>query len=191
LVYVTKKDRELWIQKIKEKDDQILDGQMANLKKQVSEVKKEIEQLVTVNRELDQQIEGYRQQVREIRLMIEEQLSWKKNGISLNTLFIEEITRLIRKKLPKKAEYIELLNRIDLSYIDSFRSLYDGNLSAIYLKYCMCFAIGMDVGDVSECFSIEPSSVHMARHRLKKKFGLTNSDDLDIFLRDPGWVKDK
>jgi HEPN domain-containing protein len=98
-------------------------------------------------------------------------------------MFMDDIVKLIHKKLPKKNEYIELLKRIDGQYISTLKNIYAGNLSIPYIKYCICFAIGMEIGEVSECFSIEQSSVHMVRYRLKKKFGLNNSEDLDVFLR--------
>ena len=76
-----------------------------------------------------------------------------------------------------------MLKMIDKQYISKLKNSYNGNLSIPYLKYCICFAIGMEIGEVSECFSIEQSSVHMVRYRLKKKFGLDNNGDLDVFLR--------
>ena len=101
----------------------------------------------------------------------------------MNLLFMDDIVKLIHKKLSKKSEYIDLLKRIDGQYITTLKNAYAGNLSIPYIKYCICFAIGMEIGEFSECFSIEQSSVHMVRYRLKKKFGLNNNEDLDVFLR--------
>ena len=76
-----------------------------------------------------------------------------------------------------------MLKNIDGQFITALKNSYNGNLSVPYIKYCTCFAIGLEIGEVSECFSIEQSSVHMVRYRLKKKFELDNNDDLDVFLR--------
>ncbi|MDR1098203.1 MAG: hypothetical protein LBL57_08730, partial [Tannerella sp.] len=95
----------------------------------------------------------------------------------------EDIARLITKKLPDKKDYVKSLERIDGQYISALKNAYNGNLSIPYIKYCACFSIGMEIGEVSTCFSIEQASVHMVRYRLKKNFGLDNMDDLDVFLR--------
>jgi len=113
----------------------------------------------------------------------EKQQEELKVGSREKMIFLNDIIKLINKNLPKKNEYVDLLNRIDRPYFKRLESLYNGNLSVHYLKYCVCFAIGMKIDEVSECFSIEQSSVHMIRYRLKKKFGLSINDDLDLFLQ--------
>jgi len=143
---------------------------------------KAMEQLLKNKKELDEQIEAYTQKIIEYERNNDnrpEQI----NENPLNSIIIDDITKLINKKLPHKKEYIEFLNSIDGQYISTLKKSYDGNLSVPYIKYCLCFAIGMEIGEVSESFSIEQSSVHMVRYRLKKKFGLDNNDDLNVYLR--------
>jgi len=144
---------------------------------------KMMEQLIKDKDYLDKKIELYTQKINDYELDSERQQGQNKEESSVNLKYIDDITKLINKKLSKKKEYILLLSRINRSYINTLRNAYAGNLSIPYLKYCICFAIGMEISEVSECFSIEQSSVHMVRYRLKKKFGLNNNDDLDIFLR--------
>ena len=147
---------------------------------------KAMEQLLKDKETLDKQIEEYTQKMIEYELNNEQQQEeqeQEKEENPTNLKFMEDVKKLINKKLSDKKEYLESLNRIDGQYIDTLRSLYNGNLSIPYIKYSVCFAIGMEIGEVSDCFSIEPSSVHMVRYRLKKKFGLQNNDDLDVFLR--------
>ena len=146
---------------------------------------KAMEQLLADKEELDKQIEAYTQKINEYERNNDKKQEQEqdRNEDPLNNIIIESITKLINKKLPTKSEYIEILNDIDTQYISSLKHLYNGNLSVPYIKYCICFAIGMEIGEVSECYSIEQSSVHMVRYRLKKKFGLDNNDDLDVFLR--------
>ncbi len=144
---------------------------------------KAIEQLLKDKMSLDQQIEAYTHKINELELKNEKQQEQLKDESLANLTFIEDIAKLIRKKLPKKGDYIELLSRIDSKYVTALKQSFFGTLSIPYLKYCVCFAIGMEISEVSECFSIEQASVHMVRYRLKKKFGLNNNDDLDVFLR--------
>jgi hypothetical protein len=142
-----------------------------------------MEQLKKDKELLDRQIETYIQKINEYERINDKKQETVRTGESLNKLVMEDIVRLIAKKIPDKKEYFESLERIDEQYISVLKNAYNGNLSIPYIKYCVCFAIGMEIGDVSECFSIEQSSVHMVRYRLKKKFGLDNNDDLDVFLR--------
>ena len=144
---------------------------------------KAMEQLIKDKDTLDNQIEEYLQKINEYELNNEKHQEQVKDENHINLHFVADIARLITKKLSPKSQYIELLDCIDGHYIYNLRSSYNGNLSIPYIKYCICFAIGMEIAEVSECFSIEQSSVHMVRYRLKKKFGLNNNEDLDVFLR--------
>jgi hypothetical protein len=139
-----------------------------------------IEQLLKEKEILNGQIEAYRQRINEY-----ERINGEKQDSEdpLNKLVTEDIARLITKKLPDKKDYIESLGRMDERYISVLKNAYNGNLSIPYIKYCVCFAAGMEIGEVATCFSIEQASVHILRYRLKKRFGLDNNDDLDIFLR--------
>ena len=143
---------------------------------------KAMEQLLTDKEELDKLIEAYTQKINEYERNIGNKQEQSTED-PLSNIIIEDIEKLINKKLRKKNDYLDMLKRIDGQYIFNLKNSYDGNLSVPYVKYCICFAIGMEIGEVSECFSIEQSSVHMVRYRLKKKFGLDNNDDLDVFLR--------
>ena len=144
---------------------------------------KAMTQLISDKETLDKQIEAYTEKINEYELNNEKNQEQVKDENHKNMILVDDIAKLVNKKLSKKREYIELLSHIDIHYIYALKSLYNGNLSVPYIKYCVCFAIGMEIAEVSECFSIEQSSVHMVRYRLKKKFGLNNNDDLDVFLR--------
>jgi hypothetical protein len=144
---------------------------------------KTMEQLIRDKDELDRQIDAYSRKINEF-----EQSNIKKQEQFMNeepftNIIIDDIIKLITKKIPKKHEYSGRIKNINGHFVSVIKNSYNGNLSVPYIKYCICFAIGMEIGDVSECFSIEQSSVHMVRYRLKKKFGLDNNDDLDVFLR--------
>ena len=149
---------------------------------------KAMEQLIKDKKSLDNQIDEYLQKINEYELDNEKLQEQMKDETHINLLFLADIAKLINKKISPKSQYIELLKRIDGHYVYALRNSYNGNLSIPYIKYCICFAIGMEIAEVSECFSIEQSSVHMVRYRLKKKFGLNNNEDLDVFLRQ-SWGK--
>jgi len=142
-----------------------------------------MEQLLRGKRILDLQIEDFTEKIKAYEYQNDAKPTLLKKKEPLYKRIVEEITKLVNKKLADKKDYIELIEHIDEQYLSMLKSIYKGNMSVLYIKYCVCFAIGMEIGEVAECFSIEPSSVHMVRYRLKKKFGLANNDHLNVYLR--------
>lgn len=143
---------------------------------------KDLEQLYRDKEELDKQVELFRRKVEEYETSMErgEQTNYDKQKVIL-----EDLRRLITRQMPDTGdEYLHKLDALSDSYIDKLCEKSDGNLSVSYLKYCICFAIGLGISDVAECFGIEQSSVHMIRYRLKKKFQLGNDDDLGTFFQE-------
>lgn len=68
-----------------------------------------------------------------------------------------------------KEVYLERLSKTDLAL---FYRVYQSNNEKITgkdLKFIICFDIDMNVKDISLLFNIEPTSVHTARYRIKKK----------------------
>ncbi|MDR3267365.1 MAG: hypothetical protein LBT24_07345, partial [Tannerella sp.] len=140
----------------------------------------DFEQLRKEKEMLDKKVEDYRQSIEAFELLTEK--SFGENN-ELQKKIIEEITPQIKKYLPEHEDYIKHIEYIKPSFIDTIMNVIDGNLSKQYLKYCICFAIGMSIKDVSDCCFIEQSSVHMIRYRLKKKIKLGNDDDIDLYLK--------
>ena len=141
---------------------------------------KDLEQLYSNKEELDRQVELFRQKVEALEEHIKQD---NKESIDLQHVIIEDLQRLLSKRLSGE-KYKEMLEILNKSYVDTIVTMSNTNLSVSYLKYCVCFAIGMEISEVAECFNIEQSSVHMVRYRLKKKFGLKNDDDLSLFLQE-------
>ncbi len=75
----------------------------------------------------------------------------------------------------KKVEYIENLTNIDILLFEEGYVLSNQLLTNLDLKYITCFAIDMDVKDISLLFNVEPASVRTARYRIRKKIGKENS----------------
>jgi hypothetical protein len=144
---------------------------------------REIEILLKEKEALDHEIESFTNRLHQLNQLTEGKKSASAIGNTENQLIIDDLIALLNKKLPQKTEYQELLRSLDSEYITLLKNAFSGNLSKSYIKYCLCFVIGMEISEVSECFEIEPSSVHVLRYRLKKRFDLANNDNLDEFLK--------
>jgi hypothetical protein len=142
---------------------------------------KELDQLRQEKEALDRQAELYRQKVN----VYESITTDKEPDSDTQRVIAEDLKRLLDRQPESFSRdgYIHNLEHLDKSCVEILRRESPENLSVPYLKYCICFAIGMGISDVAGYFCIEPTSVHMIRYRLKKKFGLGNEDDLDLFLR--------
>ena len=140
---------------------------------------KDLEQLYSDKESLDKQVELFRQKVESYETY---EVKAEQTNNDVQNVIVEDIKRLILRRMPNGNVYIGNIDFLSKSYIAALNERSDGALSVSYLKYCVCFAIGLSISDVAECFSIEQSSVHMIRYRLKKKFGLNNDDDLGTFL---------
>lgn len=141
---------------------------------------KDLEQLYKDKEALDKQVELYRQKVEAYEA--KEEQEGRTNNDVLNVIK-EDVHRLVSKYISGGEAYLQKLDTLDESFLDTLCKKSIDNLSVSYLKYCVCFAIGMEISEVAECFHIEQSSVHMIRYRLKKKFSLGNDDDLGLFLQ--------
>jgi hypothetical protein len=143
---------------------------------------KDLDQLRQDKEALDKQVELYREKVDAYELMMNTD---KECDYDTHNVIIEDLKHLIKKQLetPLSDEYISNIEHINKSFVETLREKSSETLSVSYLKYCICFAIGIEIAEVAECFCIEPSSVHMIRYRLKKKFRLGNDDDLVLFLQ--------
>ena len=141
---------------------------------------KDLEQLYLDKEALDKQVELFRQKVESLDVLADKT---EQTGNDVQNVIADDLKRLISRQMPDGSVYINNIDLLSKSYVDALNEKSDGNLSVSYLKYCICFAIGMSISDVADCFEIEQSSVHMVRYRLKKKFGLGNDDDLGAFLQ--------
>lgn len=142
---------------------------------------KELEELEAEKRILDEQVELFARKTTEYENLMHAQYDSLK-GLPVYAVIKEDLEQLISKHLKNKKKHIEKLRNLNETYINHIKNKYEGNISIQYIKYCICFTIGMEIAEVSACFLIEPASVHGLRHRLKKKFGLGSDDSLELFL---------
>jgi hypothetical protein len=142
---------------------------------------KELEELETEKRKLDEQVELFAKKTAEYENLMYAGHDHAK-GLPMYEIIKKDLEQLINKHLKNKNNYVEKLCCLNEAYIHNIKDRYDGNISVQYIKYCICFTIGMEIAEVSACFSIEQASVHGLRYRLKKKFGLGPDDSLELFL---------
>ena len=70
-----------------------------------------------------------------------------------------------------KDNYLRQLSELDVEMLErGFLSARD-KISNMDMKYIICFAIDMEVQDMSLLFNVEPASIYTVRYRIKKKFG--------------------
>lgn len=141
----------------------------------------ELQELKSNKQILDKQIESYSNKLRQYEQNFD--TSHEKNKTSRINSLIAEINLLIEKKSCKeKDKYLKKMKTIEENFITQLEKVSSNTISMMYTKYCICFAINMSAKEVADCFSVELSSVHMIRYRLKKKLKLENNDDLNIYL---------
>lgn len=144
-----------------------------------------LESLEKDRRQLLDRIDEYSQRLRQY----ERDTQRKPGGVVTQALPAEAIQtteRLIAKNLaqaPKKEEYLAELSFLDDGFFERLSSRYEDPLSLVNIQYCICFVAGMSTEDIALCLSVEPRSVHMAKHRLRKKAKPEIEIDFVVFLR--------
>ena len=144
----------------------------------------EIKELMDEKSALDAKLEEYRKKFEEYEAVTGNDLYSKDNsGIQRKCEIIkEELEQLLTKKIPYRAEYIKYLNQIRTNAIELLQKSYSGKMSTLYIKYCFCFAIGMNIKDVADLFSIEDASVRVIRSRIKSHIADIGDNDVDTYL---------
>jgi hypothetical protein len=71
--------------------------------------------------------------------------------------------------------YIRQLSELDVDTLEQGYLSAHEKISTMDMKYIICFAIKMDVKDMSLLFNVEPGSIRTVRYRIKKKFGEKNT----------------
>jgi hypothetical protein len=140
---------------------------------------KDLAQLRRDKEKLDMQVEEYRHKLEGYEKSLDVRNITQGN---LNAVILGDLRRLLEEKLPDKPDYIRKMSLLNNSFTELLRTKSENGISTSYIKYCICFFVGMSIHEVAECFGIEPTSAHMIRYRLKKMFKLGNNDDLDTFL---------
>jgi len=91
---------------------------------------------------------------------------------------VENMIHLVSHSLIEKdtkAMYLERLANVDVKLLEQAYQTSKVKITAMDMKYIICFAADMDAKDISLLFNIEPASVHTVRYRIRKKFGAGNA----------------
>jgi uncharacterized protein YoxC len=104
---------------------------------------------------------------------IKQQLEQKLTKTLMEKL-IEGISKSVMEK-SKRDFYIQQLSELDVDALEQGYLCANEKISTMEMKYIICFAIDMDVKDMSLLFNVEPGSVRTVRYRIKKKFGERNT----------------
>ena len=144
----------------------------------------EIGELINEKAALDAKLEEYRKKFEEYEAAAGGDADIKGNaGMQRKCEILkEELKKLIIKKMPYRTEYIKYLERVKPNAAEILQKSYSGKLSSLYMKYCLCFAIGMNIKDVADLFSIEDGSVRVLRSRIKSHISDMEDSDVDTYL---------
>jgi len=86
---------------------------------------------------------------------------------------IGKLTEWISKSIMERAKknvYIQKLSELDVDMLEQGYLTADEKISNMDMKYLICFAIDMEVEDMTLIFNVQPTSIHTVRYRIKKKF---------------------
>ncbi len=86
---------------------------------------------------------------------------------------IEKIARQVAASVIDKSiksVYLDNLSHLDGVVLENAYRNSEARLTALDIKYIICFNAGMSVPDIGTVFSIEPASVNTVRYRIRKKF---------------------
>ena len=151
---------------------------------ELSEQKDELRSLSMHKEKLEKQI------VEQAEVLEKYETRLEKVQTRLNTQsisgFLDEIKQQIRAGLGGKEQtivYLREIDKIDNALLIRLDQQSDGKLSPAYIRYCICFIIGMNIKDIADCFCVEISTVHIARYRLKQRFKLEKDEDLDLYFK--------
>jgi len=92
---------------------------------------------------------------------------------SVSRTTIENVRALVdssRIDAARRKEYIERIDRIDAAGVDDICATAVAAITSMDRKYMICFMAGIATADIASLFNIEPETVYIVRHRLKKKF---------------------
>ncbi len=95
------------------------------------------------------------------------------------------IQKLLKEELLVQADFEDIKLQLQNLHPDFFNRLNDKaiqKLTPLDLKYCTYLYLRMTTKQIAQALHVEPQSARMFKYRLKQKFGLGKSDDLEAFF---------
>lgn len=150
------------------------------MESEIGEKNQELELLKKEQEELNERIVQYSRKLK----AFEQENDEKKKKFSSPSLdlAIQEIEILLEKKnICERSEYHERMGTVSPTFFENILDF--SPISYNYLKYCICFAIDMEINDICSIFSVESATVHMIRYRIKQKLSFNKEENITVFLR--------
>jgi tetratricopeptide (TPR) repeat protein len=148
-------------------------------------------------------------QKRSQHLLLQENLASKVREVTSYSLLLSNKNNILQqisdsiKQLPENSQEIEKVNRIIKNNLnteqdwDSFMLHFEevhpnffdklkthcSNLTKSNLRLCAYFRIGISTKEIAQILNVSPDTIKVNRHRLKKKLGLKEEENLDDFIR--------
>ena len=103
---------------------------------------------------------------------------------TLGKKFIDSIIREMESKLVKEDEWNVFQSNFDRIHENFFRNLKDRypDLTAGDLRMCALLRLNMPTKEVAGYLNMSVRGVESARYRIRKKIGMTEGEDLIVFL---------
>jgi DNA-binding response OmpR family regulator len=79
-------------------------------------------------------------------------------------------------------EFFQRYNRFDKQFLESL-SQHEGEFSLSEQKFCLLVRLGMSSKDISSLLNITPAAIEKKRYRIRKKFGLDPSENLERHIK--------
>lgn len=149
---------------------------------EIESKEKELEDLKTSKDKIEVEISNYREKTRQYESYLDKVKEYLDDK-SVDILY-KDVKQLLRENLSRDSEnLIAEVDKINETFFVQIEKDSKGTISAMYLKYCICFALELNIADIADCFSVEVSTIRMARYRIKQKLNLSKDENLDIYLR--------
>lgn len=79
-------------------------------------------------------------------------------------------------------EFFQRYNRFDKKFLDIL-SQHPSEFSLSEQKFCLLMRLGMSSKDISSLLNITPAAIEKKRYRIRKKFGLDSSENLERHIK--------
>lgn len=79
-------------------------------------------------------------------------------------------------------EFFQRYNRFDKQFLECL-SQHEGEFSLSEQKFCLLVRLGMSSKDISSLLNITPAAIEKKRYRIRKKFGLDPSENLERHIK--------
>lgn len=79
-------------------------------------------------------------------------------------------------------EFFQRYNQFDKKFLDIL-SQHEGEFSLSEQKFCLLIRLGMSSKDIGSLLNITPAAIEKKRYRIRKKFGLDSSENLEKHIK--------